>query len=319
MVHPLIHLLVWSLTILIIPVMVILTTAAGPTRDFVATTLQMVWIPAVVSLVGVAILRIIVLLSCFGLDNLDYSKLIDLKRDRLGNLPYGEPIYECRTRGQVALTFDDGPYKYTEDLLNILKAAKVNATFFITGSNLEKGAIDNPDLPWASLIRRMDREGHQIATHNWANPNIDIFPDSLRRQEIHRLEYAFSKILGKIPTYIRPPTYTRPPDSSCGNSCLATLKELGYHVVYFDLDTEDYTHNLVGQIEGSIQIALERIYGTNPKKSSILSIAHDIYQRSVTMLTIEMLKAIKAKGFEGVTVGKCLGDSPSNWYRNVVV
>ncbi|KAK6510545.1 hypothetical protein TWF506_009650 [Arthrobotrys conoides] len=251
--------------------------------------------------------------NCTELDNPDYSKLISLKRYRLGKIPYGEPIYGCRSTGQIALTFDDGPYHYTKRLLDILKAAGVNATFFITGANLGKGSIDDPALPWKSLIRRMYREGHQVAAHTWTHPDLESLSESGRRNQMHRLEYAFSKILGKIPTYMRPP-YSR-----CEGACLDTMKDLGYHVIYFDLDTEDYSHILPSQIKDSIKIATDIIQAVDPKVSSILSIAHDIHPLSVIRLTVEMIKVIKDRGFEPVTVGKCLGDAPSHWYRQVIV
>jgi hypothetical protein len=41
-------------------------------------------------------------------------------RSALGSVPYGQAIYDCVVDGVVALTFDDGPWTYTKDLLDIL-------------------------------------------------------------------------------------------------------------------------------------------------------------------------------------------------------
>ncbi len=77
-------------------------------------------------------------------------------RPVLGNVPIGGAgIYSCSTPGEVALTFDDGPYIYTDHILDLLAAAGAKATFFITGNNLGKGAIDTN---WASVISRMDTD-----------------------------------------------------------------------------------------------------------------------------------------------------------------
>jgi hypothetical protein len=35
-------------------------------------------------------------------------------------VPYGQAIYRCNQNGDIALTYDDGPYTYTEDLLDLL-------------------------------------------------------------------------------------------------------------------------------------------------------------------------------------------------------
>jgi peptidoglycan/xylan/chitin deacetylase (PgdA/CDA1 family) len=49
--------------------------------------------------------------------------------------PVGVIINDCTTPGTVALTFDDGPFIYTESVLNQLAAAGAKATFFVNGQN----------------------------------------------------------------------------------------------------------------------------------------------------------------------------------------
>jgi hypothetical protein len=81
----------------------------------------------------------------------------NIPRPLIGNVPYGVTITECVTEGDIALTYDDGPYIYTSDLLDILDAAGVKATFFIVGDN-GNGAIDQTPA-WTSVIQRMYSEG----------------------------------------------------------------------------------------------------------------------------------------------------------------
>ena len=39
----------------------------------------------------------------------------------MGEVPYGgEGIYDCWNDGDIAVTFDDGPYEYTDALLDLL-------------------------------------------------------------------------------------------------------------------------------------------------------------------------------------------------------
>ncbi len=46
----------------------------------------------------------------------------DVARPKLGSVLYGGAgIYDCVKAGDIALTFDDGPYIYTSDLLDKLK------------------------------------------------------------------------------------------------------------------------------------------------------------------------------------------------------
>ncbi|KAK6344343.1 hypothetical protein TWF696_007982 [Orbilia brochopaga] len=249
--------------------------------------------------------------KCTSLADYDYTKLIQLKRYLLGKTPYGTPIFDCQAPGTIALTYDDGPFDYTVQLLDILQAARAQATFFITGSNLAKGPIDNEDLPWANIIRRMYREGHQIASHTWTHPDLQTLSESDRRNEMYRLELALSRLLGVIPTYMRPPY------SNCEDSCLATMKALGYRVIYYNLDTDDFDHVLPDQIHDSVVIATQGIEAVDVRTGSILSIAHDIHPLTVSNLTVAMLDVIRRKGFKTVTVGECLGDPSSHWYRKV--
>jgi peptidoglycan/xylan/chitin deacetylase (PgdA/CDA1 family) len=54
----------------------------------------------------------------------------------VGSVLYGsEGIYDCAVVGDMALTFDDGPYIYTSHILDLLLQYNASATFFITGNN----------------------------------------------------------------------------------------------------------------------------------------------------------------------------------------
>lgn len=49
-----------------------------------------------------------------------------IARPRVGNVEYGGVgIYDCVNEGDIAMTFDDGPWNYTSDLLDKLKVRPV--------------------------------------------------------------------------------------------------------------------------------------------------------------------------------------------------
>jgi peptidoglycan/xylan/chitin deacetylase (PgdA/CDA1 family) len=57
-------------------------------------------------------------------------------RQSLGSVLYAsDGIYDCSVAGDVALTFDDGPFIYTSHILDLLAQYNAKATFFITGIN----------------------------------------------------------------------------------------------------------------------------------------------------------------------------------------
>jgi len=54
-----------------------------------------------------------------------------VERPKLGDVPYGGAgIYDCVNAGEIALTFDDGPYIYTNDLLDKLKVRNHTVNVF---------------------------------------------------------------------------------------------------------------------------------------------------------------------------------------------
>ncbi|KAI0996890.1 hypothetical protein K3495_g11291 [Podosphaera aphanis] len=234
----------------------------------------------------------------------------NIARPLVGDVPYGGVgIYDCVVPGTVAFTYDDGPYSYTADILDKFRRYNAKATFFITGNNFGKGPIDQTPQ-WTNVIRRMYSEGHQVASHTWTHQSLDEVTSEMFQNQIIYNEMAFRNILGVIPTYLRPP-YSQCNENSCG----AKLKKLGYHVVYFDVDTAGYLNDDAQKIQNSKDIWDKTIKGTSASTSSFLEIEHDIHYQSAYNLTDYILDSIYANGYKSVTVGECLGDPQQNWYR----
>jgi hypothetical protein len=47
-------------------------------------------------------------------------------------------ITKCSAPGQLALAYDDGPYQYTQKLVDTLTAGGAKGTFFVTGKKLQR-------------------------------------------------------------------------------------------------------------------------------------------------------------------------------------
>lgn len=79
---------------------------------------------------------------------------------------YEDPITatsaDVDTGGQkyAYLTFDDGPSTLTPQILDVLKAKGVNATFFVTGQDGDQ---------YADILRRTVDEGNLIALHTYSH------------------------------------------------------------------------------------------------------------------------------------------------------
>ncbi|KAF2814977.1 glycoside hydrolase/deacetylase [Mytilinidion resinicola] len=241
-----------------------------------------------------------------------------IPRPALGKVPYGGVgIYECTTPGTVALTFDDGPYIYTSKVLDVLASYGAKATFFITGNNNGKGEIDIPANGYVPVIQRMHAENHQIASHTWTHLDLSAISAVDRKNQMYKNEMALRNILGFIPTYMRPPYSSCTPESRCE----ADMKALGYHIIYFDVDTDDYEQDSPDKIQNSKDWFKGNITASDATAadSEWLVISHDIHYQTAYNLTDYMISTLTSLGYKAVTVGECLGDPVANWYRSADV
>jgi hypothetical protein len=155
----------------------------------------------------------------------------------------------------------------------------------------------------------MKADGHQIASHTWSHQRLPTLGKTLLRQQMIYNEIALADILGFFPTYMRPPY------SASNEDVDEWLGDLGYHVTYFDLDTEGYLHNSEDEIEDSKDIVDKAFRNKDPSTDSYLHIEHDTVYETVSTLVSYTLDALYDAGFTPVTVGQCLDDPEENWYR----
>lgn len=111
------------------------------------------------------------------------------------------PMVENRPRspasGRVAaLTFDDGPGPWTDEVLAVLAAERVKATFFVTGTQARQHE---------GLLRRIVEAGHVVGGHSYSH--LDMRRASRWRNvlEVVGTELIIEGIIGLEPTLFRPP------------------------------------------------------------------------------------------------------------------
>jgi hypothetical protein len=66
-----------------------------------------------------------------------HEYMVILVRSRVRRLEANhlQVITKCNAPGQLALAYDDGPYQYTQKLVDTLTAGGAKGTFFVTGEN----------------------------------------------------------------------------------------------------------------------------------------------------------------------------------------
>ncbi|KAF9911752.1 hypothetical protein EC991_002480 [Linnemannia zychae] len=208
----------------------------------------------------------------------------------------GGIITSCRVPGTIAMTFDDGPYRFTNQLLNILKDRGVKATFFVNGHNI--GDIYQYD--W--VVKRAYREGHQIASHTWAHADLATLSYDQISAQMTQLDNALKSIIGVRPVYMRPPY------GNLNSAATDYLNDNGYKIVKWRVDTNDWAHP--DDTDTSLN-AYKRAGG-----SGFIALEHDTYESTVNDLVPRAIEYAKNRGWELVTVGECLGVSQDDWYRS---
>ncbi|MCA9796862.1 MAG: polysaccharide deacetylase family protein [Candidatus Eremiobacteraeota bacterium] len=125
----------------------------------------------------------------------------------------------------VALTFDDGPSEHTEELLDVLAALEVKATFFVIGSQVEK---------FPETARRITDEGHAIGNHTQNHPNLLLLPAGAVAAEIESANRVIERVTGVVPRLFRPPYGYRTP------LVHRAVRRLGQTMVTWSLNPRDF-------------------------------------------------------------------------------
>lgn len=155
----------------------------------------------------------------------------------------------------VALTFDDGPSKYTRSYLEILRREKVPATFFMISEN----AKERPDD-----AKAVKAAGFHIGAHTKTHPKLSKLSTDQIRDEVDGSITDINAVLG--PGTVK---CFRPPYGDYNDEVLNIAAARGVGVVNWDIDTNDWKKPGAGLIEsrasnvGSASIVLMHDGGGN--------------------------------------------------------
>lgn len=163
-------------------------------------------------------------------------------------LPVSTPTPASIPKNKViTLTFDDGPTKYTPQLLELLKQYNIKATFFV----LDYKVKSNPDF-----VKQAYLDGHEICTHGYSHASfLDIGPDKTK-QEIIKSSNTLLDLKIDFTTAVRPPYghYNSDIKNAVksvgeqqdieydldGNEIITTTDNLIYPIIMWSCDSRDW-------------------------------------------------------------------------------
>ncbi len=195
----------------------------------------------------------------------------------------------------VALTFDDGPDpRYTEDILDVLSAKEVPATFFVIGSNMVK----HPDI-----VRRMIDEGHAVGSHTFFHPADDEMGPDRSQLELNALQRLLASVAGRTTYLFRTPYGRSEGPLTEDQAALQSLVEMeGYVVVGADIVPRDWEGLSATEIADHV---LSHVAGTGGQ----VVVLHDAGgNRAATVAAVPLLiDRLRAAGYRLVPLTDFLG------------
>ncbi len=209
--------------------------------------------------------------------------------------PYTLQRYGMDDRNRISITFDDGPDpRFTPQVLDVLKAYKVPATFFVIGRN----ALGMPDT-----VERIADAGHEIGVHTFFHPDIEKVSDFRRTYEVNATQRLISVITGRRTRLFRLP-YGRASGPVVGAQAaiVETMNDEGYLVVGTDISPPDW------KATGSVAIAAHVSEAVLAGKGNVI-VMHDAGgDRSETVEALPaIIETLRRNGYEFVPLGELAG------------
>ncbi|MGE5541751.1 MAG: polysaccharide deacetylase family protein [Bacillota bacterium] len=184
----------------------------------------------------------------------------------------------------IALTFDDVPdNQYTPQILDILAQKDVKATFFLIGKRVS-------ELP--EVTRRIVSEGHDVGNHTFSHPNVTQFSPDIVEKEVRAADRELERF------GIRTGGMFRPPYGAVGPTSVEPLKNAGYRLYLWSVDSLDWrglageqvVSNVIPQIANGAVVLFHSAGGPGEDLSGTVRALPSI------------IDDLRAKGFRFVTL-----------------
>jgi len=197
------------------------------------------------------------------------------------------------SKPMVALTFDDGPSKYTSQILDILEKYGARATFCVVG-NLVNARQDT--------VKRASDLGCEIIGHSWDHRDLSKLSVAEIKKELDDTSAIIESVTGVWPRLYRPPY-------GAVNSTLKNVSgELGYAIIYWSVDALDWDTRNADKI-------YKAIIADTSNRAIVLS--HDLYGSTADAME-RVIPELLSKGYQLVTVSELMYYSDKTLEAGVV-
>ena len=201
-----------------------------------------------------------------------------------GKLIKGNPSTACDVlaseldpnKKMVALTYDDGPGRYTEDILKCLKNNQGKATFYVIGCNINS---------YKNALIEADKMGCEIGNHTYNHPDLTRQTDESIKKELDDTDAKIKKLIGHTAVTMRPPGGT------IDDRVVQTIQK---PIILWSVDTRDWEHR-----DSSRTV---RIVMNNVRDGDII-LMHDIYGPTKDA-SLVLIPQLRRAGYQLVTISE---------------
>ncbi|MDR1134641.1 MAG: polysaccharide deacetylase family protein [Clostridiales Family XIII bacterium] len=203
-------------------------------------------------------------------------------------VPYPEPTQF------VALSFDDTISPNTNDLLDVLDALDVKATFFIIGNNLEKS---NRYPEYKRAIDRIVAGGHEAGNHTWQHERWTNAEPGMMMEDFVKTQNYLSEFTGTEAKWIRFPYDDKNTNITTAAGQLGLSNSWGF-------DTNDW------DLQNSASYLINRYFtqtnANNRPRGGQVYVHHDHqdYQNSTKKALPEIVHELRSRGIGFKTVSE---------------
>ncbi|UHA75911.1 polysaccharide deacetylase [Paenibacillus sp. 481] len=197
--------------------------------------------------IGRLVLLGLIIGLCFGVYKIGTALFADDKAVKSGEVAVTEvPVflsaakekatpkeYNGMKRKVAYLTFDDGPSKFTNELLDMLKQHDIKATFYMLGQNMHT---------YSDAVKRMAKEGHYPGLHSMTHEYNKLYKSGGSTNFVNEFKEAqeiVNQLTGVKPTNIRAPYGSAP---QIGEQFRADIAAAGFTLWDWTLDSFDWKY-----------------------------------------------------------------------------
>ncbi|KAJ7503521.1 carbohydrate esterase family 4 protein [Mycena galericulata] len=207
--------------------------------------------------------------------------------------PKANVIQSCIEPNTIALTFDDGPWKYETKISDLLTKYGAKGTFFVNGYNYD--CIYTETV--AANLTYTFNAGHQICSHTWSHPDLTTLNASEISQQFSLNDDALERILGIKTEFLRPPY------GNYNDLVRQVAGTFNKTLVVWDWDSGDS----VGESWEDTESDYDKFLAASPRIPNLLPLNHETEQNTSAYVMPYVIPKLQAAGYRLVTLAECLG------------